>query len=75
MDELAGGGVRSEVGGRIISGGDEVGVNGPETTLCGGCLIHEVRTWNFDAIVRGFVRFDAENTRNERLKKMMMMCE
>ncbi|PNX69145.1 hypothetical protein L195_g056556, partial [Trifolium pratense] len=33
-EELAGGGIRSKVGGRVVGGGDEVGVDGFETTLC-----------------------------------------
>lgn len=40
-EELAGGGVRSKIGGSIIGGGDEVGVDCFETTLRGRCGIHD----------------------------------
>lgn len=40
-EELAGGGIRLNIGRRVIGGGDEVCVDGFETTLRGRCGIHD----------------------------------
>jgi len=50
-EKLAGGGVRSEVGGRFVGGGGEVVVNSSKTTLRSRRVIHGIETtmdkWRF----------------------------